>query len=178
MKISGAQIISELRDKLRVESGRHLYGILGTYAQLTGFEQNALAQAKMTAGSPLPTPVNTNRELLAQMGDDDLLQLARDEAKRPQAIQRKLNGELGALVASRLRSQDVLILKQLELVFAYALELSVFRTHATDKNHVILLLPGERRSDRIILFSEAESRFQRTLPENLIAENHLWELTD
>ena len=45
IKITGPQLISEMREKLRFDVGRHLYGVLGTYAQLTGFEETVLTQA-------------------------------------------------------------------------------------------------------------------------------------
>jgi len=81
-------------------------------------------------------------------------------------------------VADLLQARPFVILKQLELLFAYELDLSVFRTRATNQSHILLLLPGERRGDHVVLFHEADARFHRTIPPNLIAENHLWELTD
>lgn len=158
--------------------GRHLYGLLGTYAQLAEFEQSVLAQARDPNGNPFPPSINLNRELLARIGDDDLRQLVRDEARRPQAIQRRLNQELDNLLGALLGDNNLLILKHLELTFAYSLNLSVFRTRATDQNHILLLLPGERRGEGITLFHEADPRFHRSLPGNLIADNHLWELRD
>jgi hypothetical protein len=178
MKITGPQVISEIREKLQFGVGRHLYGALGGYAQLADFEETALAHAQDPQGRPFPEPVNLNRELLARIGDEDLRKLIQAEARRPQAIQRRLGQELDALLASLLEQHPFLILKQLELLFAYGLDLSVFRTRATNQNHILLLLPGARHGDHIALFHEAGSRFQRTLPPNLIADNHLWELKD
>ncbi len=178
MKITGPQVISELREKLQFEMGRHLYGLLGTYTLLAGFEQSDLAQARDPHGNPFPLSLNLNRELLARIGDGDLRQLVRDEARRPQAVQRRLGQELDNLLGDLLQRDHLLILKQLELVFAYNLDLSVFRTRATNQNHIVLLLPGERRGDHITLFHEAEPRFHRSLPGTLIADNHLWELKD
>jgi len=178
MKISGPQVISELREKLQFEVGRHLYGVLGTYARLAKLEQAALSQALDPQGNHFPPPINVNRELLGRIGDEDLRRLVRDEARRPQAIQRRLGQELDSLVADLLQARHFVILKQLELLFAYELDLSVFRTRATNQSHILLLLPGERRGDHVVLFHEADARFHRTMPPNLIAENHLWELTD
>ena len=67
MKITGPQIISELREKLQFEMGRHLYGVLGTYDQLASFERDDLAQAQGPKGRPFPKPVNLNREILATL---------------------------------------------------------------------------------------------------------------
>ena len=178
MKLSGPQVISELREKLRFDVGRHLYGVLGSYARLAGFEETALEQALDPRGNQFPEPVNLNRELLARIGDEDLRSLVRAEARRPKTIQRRLGQELDNLLGERLREHRFFILKQLELLFAYGLDLSVFRTRATNQNHILLLLPGGRRGDHATLFHEADARFQRTLPANLIADNHLWELKD
>jgi hypothetical protein len=178
MKITGPQVISELREKLQFDIGRHLYGLLGTYAQLAEFEQADLAQAQDPYGNSFSPPINLNRELLARIGDDDLRQLVRDEARRPQAIQRRLGQELDNLLGALLQDNRLLILKQLELTFAYGLDLSVFRTRAANQNHIFLLLPGERRGEHITLFHEAGPRFHRRLPANLIADNHIWELMD
>jgi hypothetical protein len=178
MKITGPQAISELREKLQFEVGRHLYGLLGTYAQLAAFEQADLVQACDPDGDPFLAPINLNRELLARIGDDDLRQLVQAEARRPKAIQRRLGQELDDLLGALLADDHLLILKQLELTFAYSLDLSVFRTRATDRNHILLLLPGEQRGEGVILFHEADPRFHRLLPGNLIADNHIWELKD
>lgn len=178
MKITGPQVISELREKLQFGVGRHLYGVLGTYAQLAKFEQTALIQARDPQGRRFPQPINLNRELLARIGDETLRQLVRNEARRPRTIQRRLGQQLDNLLGEFLRNHHFLILKQLELLFAYALDLNVLRIRAANQNHILLLLPGERRGDHVILFHESGSRFQRTIPPNLIADNHLWELKD
>ena len=178
MKIAGPQIVSQLRDKLVFGMGRHLYGVLGAYAQLEQFEQIHLAQARDSRGDPFPAPINLNRELLARIDDEDLRQLVQSEGRRPQAIKRRLEQELGSLLGERLSDVRFLIVKQIELIFAYGLDFSIFRIRATNQDHVLLLLPGERRGGHITLFHEAEGRFHRSIPANLIAENHLWELVD
>ena len=178
MKMSGPQAISELRDKLRFSVGRHLYGVLGTYAQLAEFEQSDLAHARDPHGEEFPQVIDLNRELLARISDDLLRRLVRDEARRPQAVQSRLGQELTRLLRQLLQTTDFLILKQMELVFAYGLDLSVFRTHASNENHLLLLLPGERRGEHVALFHAPDPRFHRSLPPNLIADNHLWELKD
>jgi len=178
MKITGPQMISELREKLQFDVGRHLYGVLGSYAQLAKLEQTVLTQARDPQGNRFPGPINLNRELLARIGDDDLRRLVRDEARRPLAIQRRLGQELDNLLGELLQDHHFQILKQFELVLAYGLDLSVFRTRAANKNHILLLLPGERRGDHVVLFHEADPRFPRMIPPNLIADNHLWELKD
>jgi len=175
---SAAEITSVLRERLSVPTGRHLYGVLGTYAGLRYFEVHALANASGPDGVPFPPAVNLNRALLERIGDEELSQMAAVEARRPQATVRRLSLKLDGLLAESLASGGLLILKQLEMLFAYSMDLSVFRIHAADHRRIVLLLPGTRVGARVILFHEAEERFQRSLPEGLIVENHLWELTD
>lgn len=178
MKIAAPQVISELREKLSFDMGRHLYGVLGSYAQLAQFERDHLAQARRPGGERFPQPINLNRELLARINDDDLRQLVRDEGRRPQAVQRRLGLELDRLLDARLQDDPFTVVKQIELVFAYSLDFSIFRIRATNQHHILLLLPGERRGEHLTLFHEAEPSFHRAIPTNLIADNHLWELQD
>lgn len=178
MRLTGPLIISELRDKLRFEVGRHLYGVLGTYEQLARFEREDLGQARDPEGRPFPAPLNLNAALLARIGDDDLRQMVNDEARRPQTVRYHLNRELDSLLSELLQRSHFLIFKQVELLFAHNLDWSVFRTRASNRNHILLLLPGEKRGDQIALFQEATPRFHRVLPANLLADNHLWELGD
>jgi hypothetical protein len=64
----------------------------------------------------------------------------------------------------------------LELLFAYRVELNLLRTLAADDDRVLLLLPGRRDGLRVMMFPElADSSY--TLPTNLIADNHLWPLS-
>jgi len=178
MRLTGPLIISELRDKLRFEVGRHLYGVLGTYERLARFEREDLGQARDPEGRSFPAALNLNAALLAHIGDDDLRQMVKDEARRPQTVRYHLNRELDSLLGELLQRSHFLIVKQVELLFAHNLDWSVFRTRASNRNHVLLLLPGEKRGDQIALFQEATPRFHRVLPANLLADNHLWELDD
>lgn len=178
MKRTGPQIISALRENIQLDIGRHLYGILGSYASLNRFEQMDLAQGRFLNGNPFPTPVNLNRSLLDRIGDEDLRNLVQNEARLPLTVQRRLNQEFDLLLQNLLQQSSFLILKQIELLFAYNLDLHVIRARATNQSHILLILPGEKRSDHITLFSEVNPRFHRTLPPQLITDNHLWELAD
>lgn len=178
MKLGAPQVISELREKLQFDIGRHLYGVLGAYAQLEQFEREHLAQAYSHQERPFPLPVNVNYELLRRIGDADLRRLVDAEARRPQTVAHRLNQEFDALLNELLQQTDLAILKQLELLFAYNLELSVLRTRASNQSHILLLLPAERRGEYLTVFHEAPPKFQRVIPPNLIADNHLWELTE
>ncbi len=178
MKVGGPQAISQLREKLQFDIGRHLYGVLGTYGQLRRFEQENLAQAQDHRNQQFPTPINVNRELLRRIGDGDLRQLVAKEGKLYHAIGNRLGQEFAALLKDYLQHSDLAILKHVEMLFAYNLDLSVLRTQASNQSHILLLLPAERRGEHIIIFHEAAPRFHRSIPPNLIADNHLWELSD
>lgn len=178
MKLTGPEIISTLREQLTFTIGRHLYVVLGSYAQLRTFEQVDLTAAVTRDGTPLPAPINLNRRLLDTIDDATLRRLMSDEARLPKSVRAQLDLALRQLLDSLFRTDSLVILKQVEILFAYGLDLSAFRTAATNQNHLVLLLPGAWVSDRVHLFHEADARFHRTLPENLVAENHIWELTN
>jgi hypothetical protein len=183
MKLSGPQITTILRENLQIDSGRHLYGILGTYAQLAAFENDILSQINLLSQEPDNGNANTTRDqvvnlnfaLMDRIGDEELRDLVRSEGKRPQTIQRRLNLTFDSLLANLLEKDHFIILKQIELLFAYDLDLQTIRARASNQNHILLLLPGEKRGDHVALFTEANPRFHRELPYQLIANNHLWE---
>ena len=174
--LSGPQIISILCKQLQNQSGRHLYVILGSYALIEAFVKNDLTPAKTSDGLPFPKPVNFNQELLAQIEDEALRRMVRDEIRRPQAVESQLNQAFEHLLRNRFEKQFFLIVDQCELMFAYKLDLSKLRTYATNQNHILLLLPGKQVSSQILLFHEAEQRFQTQFPGQLVTENNLWEL--
>ncbi|HSV30555.1 MAG TPA: hypothetical protein VLH40_00835 [Atribacteraceae bacterium] len=70
-----------------------------------------------------------------------------------------------------------LVLSNPEMLFAYHIKLNLLRTMAADEDRVLLLLPGRRSHGRIIMFHEMDEG-DYTLPTNLIAENHLWEIRE
>ncbi len=178
MKLSGHEINSQIRQKLEMPTGRHLYVILGTYERLERYERVDFREAQSASGESLGEPVNINRRLLDRIKDDELKELVQTEASRSASVKKRLIDELDALVADELVSKSLLALKNVELLFAYDLELNCLRIRATNKKHILLLLPGERVGDRITLFHEAPQHNHRTLPTNLVPENHLWELSE
>jgi hypothetical protein len=178
MRLSGHEINSELRQKLAMPTGRHLYVVLGTYDRLEKYERVAYREARGPEDKPLGAALNLNRSLLQRLDDDDLKWLVRNEAGMPETVKKQLGDELDALIADRLSDASFLAVKNLELLFAYDIELNCFRIRATNQKHVLLLLPGEKVADRITLFHEAPASNHRTLPMNLVPENHLWELAE
>lgn len=178
MKLSGHEINSQLRQKLEMPTGRHLYVVLGTYERLDRYERVDFREARSPSGQKLGDPVNVNHSLLARINDDELKRLVQTEASRTESVKDRLAKELDTLVAERLNGGSFLALKNLELLFAYDLELNCLRIRATNQKHILILLPGEKVGDRIALFHEAQAQNHRTLPTNLVPENHLWELSE
>lgn len=176
MRLSDHEINSMLRERLQMPRGRHLYAILGGYEALGRYERVSLSQALGADGQPLRPPINLNRALLRRIPDDDLKELVQNEAKRPQSVKQRLVEEFDRLLVEELDGSPFLALKQVELVFAYDLELNCLRTRAVNGKHILLLLPGQQSGSRITLFHEANPAWHRTLPAGLVPDNHLWEL--
>jgi hypothetical protein len=178
MKLSGHEINTQLRQKLEMPTGRHLYVVLGAYEQLERYEKVAFREARSPSGNRLGDPVNVNHQLLDRINDDELKRLVQTEASRTESVKDRLSKELDALVGEKLDGGWFVALKNLEILFAYDLELNCLRIRATNQKHILVLLPGEKIGDRITLFHEAPRNNHRTLPTNLVPENHLWELSE
>ena len=177
MRLSDHEINAHLRDKLQNVAGRHLYVVLGTYEALDRYEKVALPELRGPNNQKIPAPVNVNRTLLERFPDEELKKLVQSEARRPEHIKQRLYDEFDRLLTETLADQPVVALKQLELLFAFDLELDKLRIRAVNQKHILLLLPGEQASERIMLFHEASPQWHRTLPATLVPEDHLCELT-
>ena len=178
MRLSGPEINSQLRQKLDMPTGRHLYVVLGTYERLERYEKVDFPEARAPTGQKLSQPVNINHELLERIPDNELKRLVQTEASRTESVKDRLTKELDALVAEKLNGGSFVALKGLEILFAYDLELNCLRIRAANQKHILLLLPGEKVGDRVTLFHEAPAHNQRTLPHTYVQENHLWELSE
>ena len=77
------EIIETLHSKLAMPGGRHLYGILGSYAQLIKFSQK-LKDARTPEGDLFPEPISLNQGILKSIPDDEFRHLVENEAKRPE----------------------------------------------------------------------------------------------
>lgn len=178
MKLTTAQITRQLQENLQLEIGRHLYGILGSYSSLNRFEKSLTPYFRDKEGISSPDIINLNKSFIERLTPEDLDYLVQNEARLPQAIQRRLNDEFNSIIHNLIQESSFIVFKHLELLFAYNLDLHVFRAYATNKVHTLLLLPGEKHGDRVILFHESNPRYHRILPSQLITDNHLWELTN
>ncbi len=170
------QIIETLREKLNVSGGRHLYGVLGTYPSLAAFGEK-LHQARTVERKRFPEPIDVNRGILDSLPDEEFCTLAGNEARMPEPTAAQVDRAFEAFLRKSLGNHGLVVLHHLELVFAYDLEFSPLRTLATDRHRIILLLPGHRRGARIVLYPDQNDR-ECSLPVNLIANNHLFEITD
>jgi len=172
LKIEDVIII--LRDKLRIPVGRHLYGILSNYPTLDAFEKE-LKDTTIVEGELFPTPHSVNREIINAFSDDEFRELVQEEAKRPEPTRASIMNVFEQFIRKKLETSNTLILKDLELLFIYNIDFSSLRVLATDQHRIILLLQGKRVRDRIVMYPESDYDFN--LPKNLIADNHIWELT-
>jgi len=170
------EIIEALRQKIAVPAGRHLYGVLGTYASLEAFAAS-LQQAKTLDGASFPKPLSVNRGILDAIPDDEFKRLAENEAKHPIPTAAHVKRAFEEFLRRVLSNGGIVILSDLELLFTYNTEMNLLRTLATDDSKLLLLLPGRRSGGRIVMFHEA-GEGDYTLPTNLIADNHLWEIGD
>lgn len=169
-------IIEAIIQKLAIPGGRHLYGVLSSYEKLNQFSK-VLRQAKTVDGKTFPVPLNVNMGILESIPDDEFRQLVENEAKRPEPTVAHVNRAFEKYLRQNLAGKGLVVLSNLELLFAYKIELNLLRTMAADDDRVLLLLPGKRVGTKVHLFHEA-GEVNVMLPINLIAENNLWELRD
>ena len=172
--MNDTEIIEALHSKLLMPTGRHLYGVLGTYPALKSFAEK-LQQAKAPDGKPFPAPLSVTRGILDAIPDDEFRSLVEREAKRPEPIAAHVARAFETFLRVHLKENGLVVLERLEILFAYGSDFSLLRTLATDSQRILLLLPGKREHGRVVMFPDQEDG-EYTLPGNLIAENHLWEL--
>lgn len=170
-----SEIIDTLISKLAIPGGRHLYGVLGSYSLLDDFAKE-LQQARTAEDILFPAPISANKGILDMIPDDDFRELIQNEAKRPEPTAKHVAKAFEQFLRSNLKTQGLLVMAHLEMIFAYNLDLNLLRTMAADDYRIVLLLPGQRSQGRIIMFPGL-TEGSYTLPTNLIAENHLWELS-
>lgn len=167
-------IIDNLRVKLTLPVGRHLYGVLGSYESLNRFEIK-LRQAKTPTGKRFPKSLNVNKGILDSIPDDDFRKLVSSEAKLPEPTAAHVAKAFESFLRTILQKKGLIVLSNLEMLFAYSIELNLLRTLAADDYRILLFLPGTRTGGTVIMFNEMRESNYR-LPTNLIADNHLWEI--
>lgn len=176
MKLSDSDVNSALKGKLANQAGRHLYVILGTYEALDRYERVAYPELTDPEGKKLPKPVNVSRILLDRFQDEELQKLAGSELRQINHIKDRIYNEFDQILVNGLSESSTLTLKQVELLFAFDIELDKVRIRGVNQKHILLMLPGEMTGERITLFHEASPEWHRTLPQALVPEDHLYEL--
>jgi hypothetical protein len=172
--MNDTEIIETLCSKLLVPTGRHLYGVLGTYPELKSFAEK-LQQARDPDGKPFPAPLSVTRGILNAIPDDEFRSLVLYEAKRPEPIAAHVAQAFETFLRLHLKENGLIVLESLEILFAYNSDFSLLRTLATDSHRILLLLPGKWEHGHVVMFPDQKDG-DYTLPGNLVAENHLWEL--
>lgn len=174
--IKDTEIIEAIVAKLSVDVGRHLYGIVGTYNALEEFAVR-LQEAKTFDGLPFTAPISVNKGILSAIPDEEFRKLVENEAKKPEPTRAHINRAFEKFLRQQLLEKGLIVLSNLELLFAYDVDLNPLRTLATDQQRVILLLPARRSGTKIIMFSES-GEGSYLLPTNLIADDHIWSLKE
>ena len=170
------EIIEQFRRELGNPIGRHLYAVFGSYSALGRFRQ-ALGQVPGPDGTPFMQPLSVTRGILDSIPDEEFRQLAEREPILPNAAAQRVKRAFEEILRAAVENRDIVVLSELEMVFAYGIDIALLRALATDKKRILLLLPGRRRGDRVVLYPDVEG-CDHTLPSTLVSENHLWELDE
>ena len=174
--MKSVDIVENLRIKLTRPVGRQLYGVVGSYSALDEFA-GLLCKAKDVEGNQFHEPVSVTRGILDAIPDEEFHELSASEAKMPSPTAKHVAMAFEKFLRFRMGGEGLLVLIDLEMLWAYHLEFGILRTLAADSFQVLLLLPGRLSGGRVIMYSEA-AEGTYVLPDSLIAEDHLWELTD
>ena len=173
ISLRDTDIIEALLSKLRITAGRHLYGVVGSYEALERFTPR-LNEVSMPDGRPFPKPTSVTKGVLSTVPQEEFTRLAAEEAKYPEAVRGRINRAFEDFLRSVL-SSGMVVMKDLEILFAYDVDLSQLRALSTDKQRALLLLPGKRIGEKITMFPGSGDLF---LPMDLIANDHLWTLSE
>jgi len=172
--VRDAEVVEVLVAKLAIPTGRHLYAVVGPYPALQRFG-SSLTGTALPDGTKVERSVSVTAEVLNRIADDEFRRIVADEAKRPEVVTAEVQRAFEAFIRGVARRQRLVVLGNLEVVFAYHLELNLLRTLAADDVRILLMLAGRIANGKTVLF-EDQPEAQYSLPTNLIAENHLWEL--
>src|SRR5215475_13576883 len=116
--MKAAEIVEILLAKLALPGGRHLYGVLGSYAQLEAFAKE-LVKARLPESGRFPAPLSVNRGILDSIPDDEFRKLALDEAKWPEPTAAHVARAFEQFLRKNLRGKGLVVLAHLEMLFAY-----------------------------------------------------------
>lgn len=176
MKVSAADLYERIIDALENLQGRNLYGILGSYEQLSTFEKQILSRLKDKQVSLPLEIIDINQSILSYFSDEETKDLVSNESSFPDYVNRKISDALTSIISQSLHNHTGIFCKNLEILFSYSVDLSVFRIHATNQKIIFLIMPGQFVGGHINLFFDTPKPFQRTLPDQLLSANNIWEL--
>lgn len=177
--MTDTDIIESLYHKLEATSGRRMYGVLGrSYRALERFAQQ-LQRTDMPDGRPFPAPLSVTSGILATIPEDEFRELVQQEARYPEPVRAHIKQAFERFLRDHFAaSEGLIVLEHLELLYAYNIDLGLFRGLAADTSSLLLLVPGRRESGYTRLFPADQSGRTYVLPAQLIVDNHLWELQD
>lgn len=178
MKVLYAEVFEKIINALQNLRGRNLYGILGKYDQLNAFEKNVIPRILNLKNLPILEVMDINQSLLNHISDEDLREMVSNESSFPSYVDHRISEVLNLVISNLLSSHDGLFCKNIEILFSYGVDLSVFRIHATNQKIIFLIMPAEYIGGHINLFTEGPKSFHRTLPDQLLSSNNIWELTN
>jgi len=176
MKVSAAELFEKIINALENLQGRNLYGILGNYEHLSIIEKQIISRLiDIQPSLPLEV-IDINQSILSYFSDEETKELVSSESSFPDYVNRKISDALNSIISQSLQNHTAIFCKNLEILFSYSVDLSVFRIHATNQKVIFLLMPGQFIGGHITLFMDTPKHFQRTLPDQLLSANNIWEL--
>jgi hypothetical protein len=163
-----------IADKLDLDVGRHLYGIIGSYDSLRLFEKEINGISLSEKSKHIILSINDG--IIDSFTNDEFRKIVEEEAKRPEPTKASISKQFESFMKNLIQKFDIIVLKDLELLFIYDIDFSLLRVLATDNKKIVLLLPGKRSLGQVIMYPGTNQEYR--LPQNLIPENHLWEISN
>jgi hypothetical protein len=169
------EAIRLFRAELASQIGRHIYAFVGDGQALELLEGYLGRLRTPQKGLPLPGITSLNRVVLERIPQPRLEALARREALQGTAIYRELSRSFQSFVHDYFSREDILIIKDFELLFRYGVELGLQRSVSIDRRHTALLIPGRRNGDRIFAYARGGQGGWEFYP-GLAAPQGIWEV--
>ncbi len=168
------ETLLQFRHKLESRVGRHVYGFVGERKALERLERE-LETMTTPLGEPMPSPISLNLTVLNCLPRPRLESLARREGFSAEAIYRELDTAFKDFIAEYFEGNNILLLKDFELLFHYQVELNYVRGLSMDRKHTAFLLPGRCEGAYIRLYSHLGDEGYLFYPD-LINRDSLWEI--
>lgn len=138
-------------ERLKSKSGKHVYAFAGDGKALKQVEE-ALGKVRTPEGNRMPEVVSLNVQVMSRIPNETQLSLATNEAINRYRIQRELQGRFSQVLADYFSGNNILIVKNFELLVAYRVDLEYIRSLSIDEKHTAFLVPGKISNDTLIAF--------------------------